>query len=253
MNSATTNKPELTRDLFLGEKIILWQDAKGYRAGIDPILLAAFNTPKRSERILDLGCGVGAVSLCLLMKNPQVFIMGLEILKETFELAKLNAAENNLEDNFVPVLGSVSNIPPIIKMGSFDLVVSNPPYTMAKTTNLSPYAKKQIAHVETQANIEIWVKTASVALKHKGLFSFIHRADRLDHLLGALRPFFGGITIHPLWPKSGKQAKRVLIKAKKGSKAPTVLTSGTIIHMNDGSYTPEVDSILKGNSLINFE
>ena len=97
------------------------------------------------------------------------------------------------------------------------------------------------------------VKTASVALKHKGLFSFIHRADRLDHLLGALMPFFGGITIHPLWPKSGKQAKRVLIKAKKGSKAPTVLTSGTIIHMNDGSYTPEVASILKGNSLLNFE
>ncbi|MBT4353890.1 MAG: methyltransferase, partial [Rhodospirillaceae bacterium] len=59
MNSATTNKPELTRDLFLGEKLILWQDAEGYRAGIDPILLAAFNMPKRSERILDLGCGVG--------------------------------------------------------------------------------------------------------------------------------------------------------------------------------------------------
>ena len=190
MNSATTNKPKLTRDLFLGEKLILWQDAEGYRAGIDPILLAAFNVPKRSERILDLGCGVGAVSLCLLTKNPQVFIMGLEILKETFELAKLNAAENNLVDNFVPVLGSVSNIPPIIKIGSFDLVVSNPPYTMANTTNLSPYTKKQIAHVETQANIEIWVKTASVALKHKGLFSFIHRADRLDHLLGALKAFF---------------------------------------------------------------
>ena len=66
MNSPKENKPRLTQDLFLGGKVILWQSIDGYRAGIDAVLLATSTKPKTNQKILDLGCGAGAVSLCVL-------------------------------------------------------------------------------------------------------------------------------------------------------------------------------------------
>ena len=253
MNSPKRNTPGLTRDLFLGGKVILWQSAEGYRAGIDAVLLATSIKPKESQKILDLGCGAGAVSLCVLANHPNVFVTGLEIMKDTVDVAKLNAEENNFKLNFRPMLGSIADTPPTIETNSFDLVLSNPPYAVNGTTSFSSNIQKKIAHVETNTNIEMWIKVAAAALKNKGIISLIHRADRLDHLLSALRPYFGEIIIHPLWPKSGYKANRVLIKATKGSRAPTILTAGSTIHMDDGSYTPEIDSVLRGRSLLTVE
>ncbi len=253
MNNPKQNKPHLTQDLLLGGKVILWQSIDGYRAGIDAVLLATSTKPKTNQKILDLGCGAGAVSLCVLANYPDVFVTGLEIMEETVDVAKLNAKENNVKVNFCPILGSIADMPSKIKKNSFDLVLSNPPFAASGTSNFSSNIRKKIAHVETGTNIEMWIKVAAAALKHKGIISLIHRADRLDHLLCALRPYFGEIIIHPLWPKSGRKANRILIKAKKGSKAPTVLTAGTIIHTDNGSYTPEIESVLRGRSLLTME
>ena len=253
MNNPKQNKPHLTQDLFLGGKVILWQSAKGYRAGIDAVLLATSIKPKESQKILDLGCGAGAISLCVLANHPNVLVTGLEIMEDTVDVAKLNAQENNFELNFRPMLGSIADMPPTIEKNSFDLVLSNPPYAVNGTTNFSSNIQRKIAHVETDTTIEMWIEVAAAALKHRGTISLIHRADRLDHLLSALRPYFGEIIIHPLWPKSGRKANRILIKAKKGSEAPTILTAGTIIHMDNGSYTPEIESILRGRSLLTIE
>ena len=253
VNSPKRNTPGLTRDLFLGGKVILWQSVKGYRAGIDAVLLATSIKLKESQKILDLGCGAGAISLCVLANHPNVLVTGLEIMEDTVDVAKLNAEENNFELNFRPMLGSIADMPPTIEKNSFDLVLSNPPYAVNGTTNFSSNIQRKIAHVETHTTIEMWIEVAAAALKHRGTISLIHRADRLDHLLSALRPYFGEIIIHPLWPKSGRKANRILIKAKKGSEAPTILTAGTIIHMDNGSYTPEIESILRGRSLLTIE
>mgnify|MGYP001821000592 CR=1 FL=1 len=56
---------DLSRDAFLGGKLHLLQPKTGYRAGVDPVLLAASVPAAAGERVLDLGCGVGAAALCL--------------------------------------------------------------------------------------------------------------------------------------------------------------------------------------------
>ena len=53
------------------------------------------------------------------------------------------------------------------------------------------------------------------ALKPKGRLTLIHRADRLDALLAEVRRYAGEIVVFPLWPKSGRPAKRVLVSAKE--------------------------------------
>ena len=157
MNSPKENKPRLTQDLFLGGKVILRQSIDGYRAGIDAVLLATSTKPKTNQKILDLGCGAGAVSLCVLANYPDVFVTGLEIMEETVALAKLNAEENNFKVKFCPDLGSIADIPSKIKKNSFDLVLSNPPFSPSGASNFSSNIQKKFAHVETGTNIEMWI------------------------------------------------------------------------------------------------
>ena len=58
-------------------------------------------------------------------------------------------------------------------------------------------------------------------LKPKGQLAVIHRADRLADLLAALKGRgVGAVRILPLWPKPGRPAGRVIVLARKGSRAP---------------------------------
>ena len=50
---------EITRDKFLGGRLVISQPKKGYRAGVDPVILAASIPARSGESILELGCGVG--------------------------------------------------------------------------------------------------------------------------------------------------------------------------------------------------
>ena len=49
----------LSTDAFLGGKLRILQPRDGYRAGIDPVLLAASIPARAGDRVLDLGCGAG--------------------------------------------------------------------------------------------------------------------------------------------------------------------------------------------------
>ena len=66
-------------DEFLGGKLKIKQPLRGYRAGVDPVLLAASVNAYEGEDILDLGCGVGVASLCLSQRISGLNIYGIEI------------------------------------------------------------------------------------------------------------------------------------------------------------------------------
>ncbi|KGJ16313.1 methyltransferase, partial [Paracoccus sanguinis] len=52
--------PAGTRDdAFLGGRLVLRQPARGYRAGMDAVLLAAACPARPGARVLELGCGAG--------------------------------------------------------------------------------------------------------------------------------------------------------------------------------------------------
>ncbi|MBH68240.1 MAG: methyltransferase [Rhodospirillaceae bacterium] len=250
MNKLDKPHPDVTKNDVLGGKIVVWQPAIGYRVGIDTVLLASATTPKKDAKILDLGCGVGGISLCLLANFPNVKIDGLEIDDELVRLAKQNAVVNGFGTKFNPLIGTVADPPGQLRPASFDMIVTNPPHFEAGKISESPLAKKRTANVEGDATFEVWIECAARLLKPKGAISLIHRADRLDQLLSVLRKHFGKLTVYPLWPKSSRNATRVIIHGTKSSDSPTKLKPGIILHRADGSYTSRIKSALMGNSLL---
>jgi release factor glutamine methyltransferase len=85
-------------------------------------ILERFKVPPK--RVVDLGTGTGAIALSLAKVWPDTEVVAADFSDDALLLAKENAAENGLEGRvrFVSSdwFGSVE--------GSFDLVVSNPPY-----------------------------------------------------------------------------------------------------------------------------
>jgi len=82
-------------------------------------------------------------------------------------------------------------------------------------------------------------------VRPKGSITFVHRADRLEALLGYLVGRVGGIVVFPLWPAAGRDAGRVLVRARKQIAAPARLAAGLVLHEADGSFTAAAQAVLR--------
>ena len=103
---------DLTHDAFLCGKLHLWQPKQGYRAATDAVLLAAACPAKAGQSVLDLGCGVGAASLCLASRVAGLVQTGLELQEDYAALARQNAAENGVALNVAMDLEPYARINP---------------------------------------------------------------------------------------------------------------------------------------------
>ena len=254
--------PEVTEDRLLNGRVRLRQPAEGYRAAIDPVFLAAA-VPHSQGRdaggdgggplsVLDLGCGVGAAALCLLARLPEAAVTGLEMQPRLAALARDNAALNGQSESFRVVEGDITDRAALADAqtgthsisGGFDEVLCNPPHQRAVMA-AAPEPAKALANRESGAGLSDWVAAALAHVRPKGAVTFIHRADRLEDLLAALAGRAGGVTVFPLWPKPGAPARRVLVRARKDSRAPLTLAAGLVLHRPDGGFTPEADGVLR--------
>ena len=77
----------------------------------------------------------------------------------------------------------------------------------------------------------------------------VHRADRLAELIKSLPLNFGGVSILPLWPHQGEEAKRVIVQVRKGVRSPARILPGLSIHKADGSYHEAAKRVLNGAAL----
>jgi len=239
-----------TEDRIFGGQVILNQPREGYRAAIDPVMLAASVPATSGNRALDLGCGVGAAMLCLATRVDGVKVDGLEVQLDLALMAQKNIQANGLADRVRVFEGDLLDPPGDLERESYTQVFANPPYITLERGNAPPNPVKRTAHVEGQANLNDWVNAALSFCKRKGTICFIYRADRLADVLKALDGKAGEIQVIPLFPKSGEDASRIIIRARKGIKTPLTLTSGLVLHNKDGSYSDVADQVLKGEGSI---
>lgn len=236
-----------TDDSLLGGRVALWQPRAGYRVSIDAVLLAAAVVPKAGERILDAGCGTGAVGLCLLARarDASVEVVGVEAQPDYAAMARENAARNGQGARYTIVEGDLARPPAALLERPFDQVMSNPPYLDGGAGTPSPEAGIDKANRESALDLEGWIARCLARLRSRGTITLVQRADRLPGILAALSGKAGEITVLPLWPAAGEPARRVIVRARKGVGGPARLLPGLVLHGGPGKYTAEADAILR--------
>jgi tRNA1(Val) A37 N6-methylase TrmN6 len=238
-------EPATTLDLLLGGRVRLLQPKRGYRAAIDPVLLAAAVGPRPGERVLDAGCGTGAASLCLAARCPEVLVTGLERDRAALELARASVALAGLEGRVQLVEGDLLAPPAELRRTVFDWVASNPPF-LERARGRAPEEPGRAAARLESTDLSRWVEACLARLAPRGRLVLVHRADRLPELLAALAGRAGEITLFPLWPEEGEPARRILVRARKGSRAAARLLPGLVLHRPDGRYTEAAEAVLRG-------
>ena len=235
---------DYTEDYLLDKEIKILQPVNGYRASTDAVLLAASACNIHpNDAILDIGSGTGAVSLCIASRfeKLQPNITGVELQTELAELANKSAKANSFDFlKYINADAFNSGLP----FCSFDHVFTNPPY-FESSMPTSPKKGKALAHTFGKYNLADWVSLCIKMVKPQGYFYMINRAEALDEILTALKGRMGDITIIPLYSKAEQAANRVIVRAKKDSKAPLSIAKGVIIHKNDGAYSEEAEQILR--------
>lgn len=240
---------DLSDDKFLCGRLRLLQPRKGYRAATDAVLLAAACDAVAGQSVLDLGCGAGAASLCLGWRVAGLAQAGLELQPEYADLARRNAERNGIALEVHQ--GDITRMPKELRR-DFDHVIANPPWYPQGGTP-SPLAVRATA-MQVDLPVSAWVEAASKRLAPGGWLTLIAGTDSLPELLGALAPKLGSGVVLPLSAREGRAPKRILLRARKGGRAPFKLLSPLVIHKgeaHDGdreSYHPEVNEILRNGA-----
>ncbi len=244
MNESVT--PATTTDGLLDGRVILRQPLTGYRAAVDPVLLAAAVRAKPGQSVLDAGCGAGAAMFCLAVRVPGLALTGIELQPGEAALARESVSLNSFAEGCVIAAIVTGDIlrPPAEMLNAFDIVITNPPYGDSGTP--PPNENLAVAHMEGEADVAGWIKGCLACLKPKGRLVMIHRADRLSEILASLHDRKAGdIRILPIFPKTGQPARRVIVDAGKDRRSPDTLLPGLVLHIGDGSYTAEADAVLR--------
>ena len=167
---------KMKKSKFKNLKII--QNKKGFCFGIDSILLSDFSKEiKENAKVLDLGTGTGIIATLLCGKTKLKEIIGIEIQKEVYEMAKKSIKLNKLENKFKIINEDILNLKKIFEKNSFDVIVTNPPYKKKGTGIKNEEKKKIISRHETTATLEDFIKVSQELLKDKGEFYMVDLKD----------------------------------------------------------------------------
>ncbi len=239
---------------MLRGRVRLRQPRGGYRAAIDPVLLAAA-VPAASRRVIDLGCGAGAASLCVLARVSEISILGAELDVATAALARENISLNNFNERADVIVADIRNMGAEVasavpeRFANADCVIANPPFLDAARADPPVEAGRRRSRIEGTASLIDWVDAVLRLARPRGWIVFVHRADRVPELLAAFAGRAGDIAIFPLWPKAGVPAKRVLVGARPGMRSPARLLPGLVLHRDDGGYTDAAEAALGGGAI----
>jgi tRNA1(Val) A37 N6-methylase TrmN6 len=241
---------ELTEDAFLGGRLRLKQPRHGYRAGVDPVFLAAAVPALPGQTVLELGLGSGAASLCLGTRIPGLVLVGIERQPDYAALARANAGVNGVALEVVE--GDIATMPEVLRARNFDHVIMNPPYYLRKDGTAAADPGREGALGE-ELPLAAWVEAATRRLKPGGRMTVIQKAERLPDLMSACTRL-GSLELRPLAPRLGRAAVLVLLTARKGGRAAFRLHPPLILHDGDrhetdgDSYRPEIQSILRNGA-----
>jgi tRNA1Val (adenine37-N6)-methyltransferase len=231
----------ITEGHLLDGRVRYRQPAAGFRSGIEPVLLAASVPADPGEHVLEAGSGAGAALLCLTLRVPTVLCTGVEVQPAIADLAAANAASNG----FSAIRIINDRIETASLPWTFDHAMANPPYHVPEGP-VSPDADREIAKRASATLIRQWIERLGAALRHRGSLTLSVPTGLVPTCLLAMAEARCPCSaILPLWPKTERPAKLVLLRGIKGGRAPMQILPGLVLHRADGSYSEAAEEIMR--------
>lgn len=238
----------LTQDDFLGGKLKIWQPRVGYRAGVDPVILAACVAAKPGDDVLELGCGVGVASLCLAARVPGVRVTGVELQESYATLAQRNARDNSI--HFDVFTADLRALPYELRQRRFAHVFMNPPYFDRSAGTSASDTGRDIAF-GGDTPLADWIAVGAKRVGPRGYLTIIQRMERLPEVLSTLEGRLGAIIVRPIAGRQGRAPELFLLQARQEGRAafrmaPTLVMHEGESHVADAeSYSTEVRAALR--------
>lgn len=225
-----------------GLKLI--QDINGFCFGVDAVLLSHFADIKKNASVLDIGTGTGIIPILLAGKTQAKCITGLEIQQQMAEMATRSVELNNLGDRVAIKQGDIRRYLDYFPKASFDVVVSNPPYTNKGCGLVNPHDAKAISRHEVLCSLDDVVHAASDLLVPGGQLAMVHRPERLVDIFCCMRA--NGIEpkyLQFVHPKPLKKPNMILVKGSRGGNRELKVMEPLCIYNDCGTYTDEIQKI----------
>ena len=235
---------------LLGYKdLYIMQDNEMFHFSLDSVLLPNFITiNKNTNNILDIGCGNAPIPLILSTKT-NAKIMGVEIQKEVYDLAKESVEYNKLENQISIINADINEYYKEIEQGSIDIITCNPPYfKYQKDSNINDSEYKTIARHEVTLNLEQLMSISKKLLKTNGIIGIVHRPERLiDIIIEMKKNNIEPKKIQLVYPHMDEEANILLIEGRKNGKAGLKILPPLYSHKEDGDYTDKIKKFFENN------
>ena len=231
------------KNYLLGyEDMYIMQDTEMFNFSLDSVLLPNFVTlNKKINKIMDIGCGNAPIPL-ILSTLTTADIIGVEIQKESFDLAIESVKINNLENRIKIINEDINELYKSLESDSIDVITCNPPYfKVTENSNFNDSSYKTIARHEVMLDLPRLFKIAKKLLKNNGNIAVVHRPERLIDIIEEMKKN----NIEPkriqfIHPKKDVEANILLVEGTKNGKPGVKILPPLYSHKDDGNYTDEI-------------
>jgi len=217
-----------------------------FKLGTDAVLLAHFTRTSKDERAVDLGSGTGVLAVLLATKEPTLTIDCVDILPEAVALSAENAAENGFADRIRTHQADLRDLKGVLDAGTYDLVISNPPYFPVGGGKRAKGDAIADARDESLCTLDDLCRTAAYLLRWGGRFSVVHRPERLGELIVTMHR-------HGIEPKrlcmvaltADRAPNLVLLEGRRGGNPGLVIEPPLILQKPDGTDSDQIKAIYR--------
>ena len=202
----------------LYDRWLFVQSARGYRFGIDAVVLARYaqavmeSQDGKTPVVLDIGTGCGVAAILLAASMPAAAVTAIEIQPTQVDRARRNVALNGLTCRVFVLEGDIQDFVDLPNSGNIDLIISNPPFYRAGSGRINPDGERAIARHELRLNMSGLMAAIVRLLGPAGHAIVLYPAERLDECL-AESTTHGLVAdaLVPLLPALGAPAESYLI------------------------------------------
>lgn len=209
------------------------------KVGTDGVLLGAWVDVAAVERVLDIGTGTGVIALMMAQRSESQTIVGVDIDPQAAQCAAKNFIDSPWSDRLQALHTSVQEY----EGGTFDLVISNPPYFT--NSLLCPDSSRTTARHTTSLSFEdLDSAVCKMVDKEHGRFALILPTEQMERFLEITN--LKVVRRCDVRSKAGGKIIRVMAELAFAEREQDVVCENLIIYADSGrEYTEQYRALTK--------